>query len=194
MTLTDLVGYCLVTVVVCADVGWCVYSGPVTMAHTATTQVTVTANGGGGQMIYRTLGALIGKQQTVVASTTTTAYEASRLMAEHQVGAVAVLEQGGLVGIFTERDLLNRVVAVSRDPQAVTLAEVMTAAPITVREDQTLVHALDIMLARHFRHLPVVDKSGALKGVISSRGVPLEYKVMRERWHAAHSERLAAAA
>ena len=145
-------------------------------------------------MIYRTLGALIGKQKTVVASPATTAYEASRLMAERRVGAVAVLEQGGLVGIFTERDLLNRVVAVSRDPQAVTLAEVMTADPITVREDQTLVHALDIMSARHFRHLPVVDKSGALKGVISSRDVPLDYQVMRERWYAAHSERLAVAA
>jgi CBS domain-containing protein len=145
-------------------------------------------------MIYQDVGALIAKQQTAVATPTATVLDAALQMAERRVGAVAVVEKGELVGIFTERDLLNRVVAASRDPRSVTLAEVMSANPLTIRNDQPLVDALDIMFSRRFRHLPVVNASGDLGGVMSCRDIPAAYQLMRERWVAARGDDRAAAA
>jgi acetoin utilization protein AcuB len=76
----------------------------------------------------------------------------------------------------------------------VTLAEVMSANPLTIRNDQPLVDALDIMFTRRFRHLPVVNASGDLIGVMSCRDIPAAYQLMRERWLAARGDNRAAAA
>jgi CBS domain-containing protein len=122
-----------------------------------------------------------------------TVFEAVRAMADHHVGAVPVIADGAIVGMFTERDLLNRVIAQGRDPQAVTLDQVMTPDPTSIRADRPLVEALDIMFASRFRHLPVVDAGGALVGVLSCRDVPVAYQTMRERWIEAREALRAAA-
>ncbi|WP_295400759.1 CBS domain-containing protein [uncultured Thiocystis sp.] len=137
-------------------------------------------------MIYRNIGALIANQQTLTMPPTGTVLDAACLMAERRVGAIAVVDRGDLVGLFTERDLLNRVVALGRDPGAVTINEVMTHRPVTIREHQSLAEGLDIMFGHHFRHLPVLDEAGALLGVLSCRDIPPSYWVMRERWIEAH--------
>lgn len=136
-------------------------------------------------MIYQNIGALIGTQQPVTLSPTATVLDAARAMAQRHVGAVAVMEGGDLVGLFTERDLLNRVVAVAKDPQTVSIGEVMTPQPITIRDDQPLAMGLDVMFGNRFRHLPVLNREGALVGVMSCRDVPAAYQLMRERWHEA---------
>jgi CBS domain-containing protein len=86
-----------------------------------------------------------------------TIVEAARMMAYLRIGALMVVEGETLVGIFSERDALTRVLAKELDPAATTLADVMTRDPITISPDATVQQALDIMAAKGFRHLPVLD-------------------------------------
>ena len=98
----------------------------------------------------------------------TSVAEAASRMKQGNVGAILVVEADRLVGIFTERDALFRVVACGRDPAATPLREVMTANPETVSPDETFGYALLVMYERGFRHLPVVE-SGWPIGVLSAR-------------------------
>ena len=98
----------------------------------------------------------------------TTVAEAARMMAERRVSAVLVLDEGRLAGIFTERDAVFRVIAPDRDARNTTLADVMTADPVTIGPDKTFGQALALMHERGIRHVPVVDK-GKVVGVVSAR-------------------------
>jgi CBS domain-containing protein len=109
---------------------------------------------------------------------TATVMDAVRAMVKSRVGAVAVLEGERLLGIFTERDLMRRVVAEGRDPKATRVAEVMVADPVSVRADTSRERALDLMMEHHFRHLPVVDASGRAIGMVSIRNL-LRHQVVR---------------
>lgn len=99
-----------------------------------------------------------------------TVLEAARYMMEHNVGAVPVLREGRLAGIFSERDIMNRVVAVGRTPGTTAVSEVMTANPRAVAADESIEECLFIMREFGFRHLPVVD-GAELKGLVSLRDV-----------------------
>src|SRR5436305_507743 len=94
--------------------------------------------------------------------------DAARAMADRQVGSVLVVQRGKLVGIFTERDCLVRVLAAGVDPDTTELAAVMTRSPITITPDRLLVNALHRMHENGFRHLPVV-KDGIPIGMVSVR-------------------------
>ncbi len=85
-----------------------------------------------------------------------TVFQASLFMTEHQVGAVLVLEQGQLIGMFSERDVLKRVVAQERDPARTTVREVMTAEVVCCSPETTLEEARGAMRDRRIRHLPVL--------------------------------------
>jgi CBS domain-containing protein len=97
-----------------------------------------------------------------------TVLEAACLMSECRIGAVAVVEEGRLEGIFTERDALCRVVVAGHDPGKTPLRDVMTADPETAIPQMTAVAALLRMRDGGFRHLPVVE-DGQVKGIISMR-------------------------
>ncbi len=98
-----------------------------------------------------------------------TVREAARRMKARHVGAVLVTEADDLLaGIFTERDMVNRVVAEGRDPEATALAEVMTQNPSTIGPDASAIEALRLMNDGGFRHLPIV-KNGRLVGIVSRR-------------------------
>jgi CBS domain-containing protein len=99
---------------------------------------------------------------------TATVREAAREMRAQGVGAVLVTRDGRLDGIFTERDMVNRVVAAGRDPDTTTLSEVMTRQPDTIAPDASAIEALRRMNDGGFRHLPVVDR-GRLVGIVSRR-------------------------
>ena len=111
---------------------------------------------------------VIEPRKLVVTSPDATVSEAARLMEKGRIGAVLVVEAGKLVGIFTERDALFRVMAADKDPKQTLVREVMTADPITVSPDETFGYALLIMHEKGFRHTPVVE-DGRPVGVISAR-------------------------
>ena len=96
-----------------------------------------------------------------------TVLEAVQLMAEEGVGAVAVVEGDQLRGIFTERDVMLRGVLRERKPLETKIAEVMTSAVETTTDDTPYEEALNFMLERHIRHLPIVSSDGKLKGMLS---------------------------
>ncbi len=101
-----------------------------------------------------------------------TVVEAARFMMEHNIGALPVLRNGELIGIFSERDIMNRVVAVGRMPGQTRVAEVMTANPRTVGMDETIDNCLFLMREFGFRHLPICEGK-TLKGLVSLRDVML---------------------
>lgn len=119
-------------------------------------------------MLSEPVANLIEPRKLVVAGPRASVSEAVRLMKDNEVGAVLVLEDGRLVGIFTERDAVYRVMAPGRDPAATTLGEVMTREPKTVAPDETFGYALLLMHEHGFRHAPVV-RDGCPVGVVSAR-------------------------
>ena len=102
--------------------------------------------------------------------------EAVQVMAEHGVGAVAVVEDSRLRGVFTERDVMLRVVLKERDPKTTKIGDVMTSPAQTIFDDTTEEDALVHMLERHVRHFPIVARDGSLKAMLSIRNV-LEHRV-----------------
>ena len=101
-----------------------------------------------------------------------TVLEAARFMMEHNIGALPVLRNGELAGIFSERDIMNRVVAAGRTPGTTAISEVMTANPRAVPADETVEECLFIMREFGFRHLPIVE-GRELKGLVSLRDILL---------------------
>lgn len=119
-------------------------------------------------MFSQTIREVMEKKKLLTAPPETTVRKAAELMAQRQVGAVMVIEEGRLVGIFTERDAVFRVVARGLDSQTTALADVMTAAPKTIAPDKSFGYALLVMHENGFRHLPVIE-NGELVGVVSAR-------------------------
>ena len=126
---------------------------------------------------------LIEPHKLLVASSESTVREATELMASRGVGAVLVVDREELLGIFTERDVVFRVVACGLDPDTTRLSSVMTREPKTIAPDKSYGVAMAVMHENGFRHLPVVDK-GVPIGVVSSRSAldpELEEFVAEER-------------
>lgn len=101
--------------------------------------------------------------------------KASQIMNDRGIGGVVVLDHSGVVGIFTERDILRRVVAERRDPATTPVRDVMTAPVTTCRPETHLDELGTLMTERRIRHLPVLD-DGGLCGVVTS-GDLLAYQV-----------------
>jgi CBS domain-containing protein len=108
-----------------------------------------------------------------------TVLEAARFMMEHRIGALPVLRNGEIVGIFSERDVMNRVVALGRMPGTTKISEVMTANPKSVSVDETIDNCLFLMREFGFRHLPITDGK-ELKGLVSLRDILLRYVSQKE--------------
>jgi len=98
----------------------------------------------------------------------TTVSDAAKLMADKNVGAVMVVDRERLVGIFTERDAVFRVIARGLDTRTTLLGEVMTSAPKTVDPEDTFGFALMMMHENGFRHVPVIE-NGKPVGIVSAR-------------------------
>lgn len=112
----------------------------------------------------------LARVQAVSVEPTTTVIAAVEAMAKASVGAVIVEEAGQLVGIFTERDVMLRVVKEGRDPGSTLVRDVMTSPALSIRKDEaTPDDVLKIMADRHIRHLPVLGATGKAEGVLSMR-------------------------
>jgi CBS domain-containing protein len=101
-----------------------------------------------------------------------TVLEAARFMMEHSIGALPVLRNDELAGIFSERDVMNRVVALGRMPGQTRVSEVMTRNPRSVSPNESIEDCLFLMREFGFRHLPVCEDK-RLKGLISLRDLLL---------------------
>ncbi len=95
--------------------------------------------------------------------------EAVRLMTDRNVGSIAVVEGRRCVGIFTERDLMRRVVFAGRRPETTALRDVMSRPVVSVADDMSVAKAAALMRQHHIRHLAVVDAGGELLGVVALR-------------------------
>ena len=104
-------------------------------------------------------------------SPTSTVFDAVQLMNDQRVGAVAIADDKTLVGIFTERDLMIRVVLKGKDPKTTQIGDVMTGECISAKKDMSMGEALQIMTEKHFRHLPVVDDDNKVLGLLSIRNL-----------------------
>lgn len=138
-------------------------------------------------MPNRPISQLVKNQRILTASATMSVTDAAAAMREARVGAIMVVNGPRLVGIFTERDALYRVLAAGKDPRRTTLADVMTVNPATIEADMPFGQALQMMYERGFRHVPVVDE-GQLIGMVSARdalGPEIEQAKaeLREREH-----------
>ncbi|CAN0443147.1 unnamed protein product, partial [Laminaria digitata] len=119
-------------------------------------------------------------EQTLVALTGADhVRDAARLMKHRRVGSVLVMNGDTLEGIFTERDMVYRVVADGLDPDMTPLSQVMTADPDTIDASATALDALRTMNERGYRHLPVMD-DGRVVGVVSTRDFYGEEKAEEE--------------
>jgi CBS domain-containing protein len=97
---------------------------------------------------------------------TATVLDAARLMNERQIGAVLVIDRERLLGIFTERDVLRRIVAAQRDPSGTKLSEVMTTAIVCAERHTTCNEVRRVMREKRIRHIPVVENGCAI-GMVS---------------------------
>ena len=99
-----------------------------------------------------------------------TAYSALELMADKNIGALMVMENGKLVGVFSERDYARKVILKGKASKSTTVREIMTGTPISIKPATTLWECMVLMSQNHIRHLPVIDDD-VLLGVLSNRDV-----------------------
>lgn len=93
--------------------------------------------------------------------------EAIQIMADRHVGALPVLRDGKLVGIVSERDYARKVILLGRSSAETLVWQIMSSPAVTVPPEEEIHRCMEIMTERRFRHLPVVDASGTMLGVIS---------------------------
>ena len=135
---------------------------------------------------------LVKEQEMCVADVDDNVMEVARAMVERNIGAVPVLHEGRLAGVFSERDLMRRIVVEGRDPHATRVGEVMTREPLSVSRNDDLEHCLVLMREHGFRHLPICEGERLL-GFLSLRDLLLrdlsekddEVKLMRAYIHSA---------
>lgn len=111
---------------------------------------------------------LMDAKKLLVAAPETTVYDAARQMAEKNVGAVLVVKDKMLRGIFTERDALKRVIAKGLDFRTTPLSKVMTTDPRSLDPEESFGYALTLMHDNGYRHIPVVQ-DGVPIGIVSAR-------------------------
>lgn len=136
-------------------------------------------------MPYRTIHEVLGDRPFPTVAPTNSIRECAFIMKEWKSSAVLVVDRNRLLGIFTERDIVFRCVALSCPLDTLHVARVMTTDPQTIHIDKPFGHALHLMYEGGFRHLPVVDDTGAAVGLLSAQdalamdGALLERELVR---------------
>jgi CBS domain-containing protein len=115
---------------------------------------------------------VVREQNTYCADVNQKVLEVVQAMVERNIGAVPVLRDGKLVGIFSERDLMHRIVVDHRNPEETLISEVMTPDPLVVHPDEEMENCMALMRRHGFRHLPICA-DGKLVGMVSLRDMLL---------------------
>ncbi len=127
---------------------------------------------------------LIKNRETFTVQQHQTVLEVAKFLVEHNIGAVPVLHDKKLVGIFSERDIMKRVVAEARDPRTTKVSDIMTKGPVTVTPETSVEDCMLLMRDHNCRHLPICQDN-ALWGLISLRDV-LAHDVAEKEEEARH--------
>ena len=118
----------------------------------------------------------INSRSVITVPRAATVMEAIEIMAAARIGSVLIVDDGRLAGIFSERDVMLRVVLEHRDPRKTRVEEVMTSPVLAISLRMTGDEALKIMVQEHIRHLPIVDDRGQAQAIVSMRSL-LQEKV-----------------
>lgn len=113
----------------------------------------------------------INSRSVVTVNRTATVMEAVEIMGAARIGSVLIVDDGRLAGIFSERDVMLRVVLEHRDPRKTRVEEVMTTPVHAISIRATGDEALQIMVQEHIRHLPIIDDKGRAQAIVSMRGL-----------------------
>jgi CBS domain-containing protein len=111
----------------------------------------------------------LGKKPPLTVAVGDTVLQASRAMTERSVGAAAVLENGDVVGVVTERDVMKKVVAAGRNPENTNVRDIMTSPALSINLKTTVADAAALMRKHHIRHLIVLDQNEKLVGMLALR-------------------------
>jgi len=133
---------------------------------------------------------LLKDRETYTVDSQQTVFDVARFMVDRNIGAVPVLDHGKLVGIFSERDIMKRVLVEGKDPKRAKVSDVMTPDPLVVTADESFENCMLLMKQHGFRHLPIVDEHKLL-GLVSLRDLLLhevsekdgEVQMMRAYMH-----------
>jgi CBS domain-containing protein len=120
----------------------------------------------------------LGKKPPLTVAPLDTVLEAVHAMTERHVGAATVVQDAHVVGVFSERDVMQKVVGAGLDARTTKVRDVMSSPVVSVTVHTTVAAAADLMRMHHIRHLPVVDEDGMLVGMIALRY--LLYDMMEE--------------
>ena len=110
----------------------------------------------------------IGKNPVAIESSATV-MDALQEMEKAKVGAILIIDGAQLNGVFTERDLMMRVVLKAKNPESTPVTDVMTSPVLTIAKDKEPDDVLKLMQEKHIRHLPLVNDTGDVEGMISIR-------------------------
>ena len=113
----------------------------------------------------------LAKAPIAAVAPTATVMEAARKMNDAIVGAVVVLDGGVVQGMFSERDVMLRIVLENKDPQTTVVKDVMTTNVVAIRKDTKVEEAVNLMWERHIRHLPVIREDGKVEGIVEIRNL-----------------------
>jgi CBS domain-containing protein len=116
----------------------------------------------------KSIRAIVGNRETVTVASMTSVLDAARVMSERHIGALPVVDGERLAGIFTERDIMARIVAEARDPRATPVADVMSTELVVSDIGETCEQCLGRMQQARVRHVIVLD-NGRLAGIVSLR-------------------------
>lgn len=105
-------------------------------------------------------------RQTWTVSPKTTVYDAVNMMAEHDIGSLVVVENGDVIGMFSERDYARKIILHGKSSKETPVEEIMTHEVLCVSPDQSVEKCMALMTDKRIRHIPILDK-GQLVGVIS---------------------------
>ncbi|MEL6204102.1 MAG: CBS domain-containing protein [Pseudomonadota bacterium] len=132
-------------------------------------------------MIIRTVGEVVAGRELATVQPSDTVEAACKVLATADVGALAVVEGDQLVGVISERDVIQRAICRGRPTADTAVSDVMTPDPKVIGRGASLSEALTQMIEGRFRHLPVVE-AGAVTAMLSIRDIPTEYRLMVERY------------
>jgi CBS domain-containing protein len=140
-------------------------------------------------MIIKSIRQIIEGRQLPSLAPDLTVRQACHVLDQLNVGAAAVLEDGELAGVFSERDVIRKCICKGQRTDELRVRDIMTANPKVIDIDGRLADALTIMEEGGFRHLPVID-NGRTAGMLSMRDIPTEYRLMHERYVEAQNHKL----